>query len=320
MKGMSVENPSDTLSTDTLPMILQDRGFDTAMRGYDRRQVDAYVAHLDDDMRATAAERDAVAARSADLAAQLASSSAQIESLRRQLRVATETITDATVEGHVRTQLAAAEVDAARIRAEAEHYRLTTMHTSDEAAERVRNAARAEADEILAEATQRHADADETFRQRIAEAERYRTEVEAQLAQQVELARQQEDQLTREAEAVRTRLDAEAEGVRASLDAEAAEVRARLDADSERRRQVADEDFVITLRARRTAEAQTSAEQLAAAQAQADAIVATAQNEARQLTEAAAAEVARMHAEREQTHASLRELHARLGQVIDSAQ
>ena len=33
------------------------RGFDPAMRGYDRAQVDAYVGQLDEDLRTTANER-----------------------------------------------------------------------------------------------------------------------------------------------------------------------------------------------------------------------------------------------------------------------
>jgi DivIVA domain-containing protein len=70
---MSAEHPSDTLS------IFAERGFDTAMRGYDRRQVDVYVSQLDEELRAAAAARDAGAARTANLAAQLASANAQNE-------------------------------------------------------------------------------------------------------------------------------------------------------------------------------------------------------------------------------------------------
>ncbi len=82
---------SDLPTSELLPLYESSRGFDTAMRGYDRDQVDREINRLDDDLRVTAAERDAAAARSADLAAQLASVHAQLESLRRQLRAATET-------------------------------------------------------------------------------------------------------------------------------------------------------------------------------------------------------------------------------------
>ena len=86
---MTQENASDVL-----PMLTDaHRGFDQALRGYDRSQVDQYFGQQEDELRATIAERDAATARSADLAAQLASAQAQIESLRRQLRTATETVT-----------------------------------------------------------------------------------------------------------------------------------------------------------------------------------------------------------------------------------
>ena len=48
---------------------------------------------------------------------------------------------------------------------------------ADDAAERIRANARAEADQIVEAATRRHAEADETFRRRIAEADRYRAEI-----------------------------------------------------------------------------------------------------------------------------------------------
>src|SRR5262245_54301531 len=96
--------------------ILSDRGFDTAMRGYDRRQVDEYVANLDDEVRAATADRDAAIARCADLAAQLASTQAQIESLRRQLRRATERPTTQHVDMRVREMLESAAAEADHIR------------------------------------------------------------------------------------------------------------------------------------------------------------------------------------------------------------
>src|SRR6266545_885488 len=116
---MSSENYSDTLP------ILADRGFDTSMRGYDRRQVDVFVATLDDEIRAAAADRDAALARCADFAAQLASAQAQIESLRRQLRKATEKVTADNLEPRVRELLDTAAADASKMRAEADAYVLT---------------------------------------------------------------------------------------------------------------------------------------------------------------------------------------------------
>src|SRR5215475_8465078 len=117
---MSSENYADALP------ILSDRGFDTAMRGYDRRQVDEYVANLDDEVRAATADRDAALARCADLAAQLASMHAQIESLRRQVRRANEHVTTENVDTRVREMLDSAAAEAAKMRTDADAYVLAT--------------------------------------------------------------------------------------------------------------------------------------------------------------------------------------------------
>ena len=47
-------------NTDVLPMLTDaNPGFDSVMRGYDRAQVDSYLARLDADVRAANTERDA---------------------------------------------------------------------------------------------------------------------------------------------------------------------------------------------------------------------------------------------------------------------
>ena len=76
-----------------------------------------YLGRLDDDLRRPRAERDAAAARSADLAAQLASAQAQVESLRRQLRAATEKVTTENVDEHVNAPARRRQDDAAAKRA-----------------------------------------------------------------------------------------------------------------------------------------------------------------------------------------------------------
>ncbi len=298
---MTDENPTEALS------ILTDasRGFDTAMRGYDRRQVDAMLARLDDDVRSAAAERDAATARSADLAAQLASSFAQIESLRRQLRTATETVNADNIDARVREQLDSANAEAARIRGDAETYLNQARIGADEAAERIRANARLEAEQIVEAATRRQADADETFRRRIAEADRYRLEITERTEREVAAAREQEQQITTEAAterdlldaaalAERTRLDTEAEELRTRLDAEALAERTRLDTESAQRRATADEDFEITLRERRKVEQERSAREIKAAQD----------------------EVERLKAHRSRIHSDLDGLHASLADVI----
>ena len=285
---MSADN-----TTDALP-ILDDRGFDIAMRGYDRRQVEEYVSQLDEEVRAEHAARSAAEARSADLAAHIGSAQAQIESLRRQLQIATQEVNEDNVAPRVRELLESAKATAQSLRADADAYAVTTRTSADEAAARVRAAAQAEADQILDEATQRHAEADETFRRRLSEAERHHADVTAEANAQLDLARTQEAQITREAEASRQRLDAEAAAERAT----------------------AAEDFEIALRARRTEEQRLSAEQIAAAQVRAEQIVTDAEAEAVGLRQQAEAHLAGAKHEAEQI---VRDAHEQAGRLTDAA-
>ena len=323
---MPADNPTENLS------ILSDaqRGFDTAMRGYDRRQVDEMLASLDEEVRGANSVRNAAVARSADLAAQLASAHAQVEALRRQLSTATEEITIGNVDTRARELLETARANATKVRSEALAYEQHVRLVADEAADRIRANARIEAEQTLEAAKRRHTEADDTFRRRIAEADRYRAEITERSEREIAQAREQEAQLTREATAERSRLDAEAEAARARADAE---VRERL--------ATAEEDFEIALRGRRTAEAASSAEQLAAAEAaahrtaadaaaeagrlvsdataQADRLVSEATAHATTTVQAATEQVERLDAQRDRTHADLAALHERLADVISGA-
>ncbi len=73
----------------------------------------------------------------------------------------------------MRKILESARTEAARLRSEADAYALAVGRSADEAAERIRTSARAEAAEVLAEANEKHAAADDAFRQRVADADRY---------------------------------------------------------------------------------------------------------------------------------------------------
>jgi cell division septum initiation protein DivIVA len=298
--------PMSEPTSDLLPLYESSRGFDTAMRGYDREQVDREVSRLDDDLRVTAAERDSAAARSADLAAQLASAQAQAESLRRQLRAASEGVTVENVDERVKGIFNAARTDAARLREDAQTHAEQVRNGAADSAARTRSAAQKEADRLIAEATARKAEADETFRKRIAEAEAHKAEVEKALAEAEARTRADEARLTAEAEAERTRLNAAA-----------AEERARLDHEAARARELVNEDFEITLRIRRTTAATEHAEQKRAAEAFATKTVADARAAARQLIADATHEVRRLHAERDRTHAQLDTLYGALRAALD---
>ncbi|MEP7019564.1 MAG: DivIVA domain-containing protein [Pseudonocardiales bacterium] len=294
-------------SSDVLPMLNDaNPGFATAMRGYDRVQVDRFLAQQDDDLQAALAERDAIAGRSADLAAQLASTRAQIESLRRQLRAASEDVTPQNVDERSRRLLETAKTEATKIRTDAQTDATAMRAGAAEAATRTRAAAAAEAEDIVAEATQRHAEADETFKRRLAEAEQHRADVEALLAVSIDRARSEEDRVT-----------AESEATRKHLDAKALAERQRRDAESLAHRTQAEEDFELTLRKRRTAETNASAAQHAAAAADAARTIGDAHATARQLVDDATAEVRHLHTQRDEAHRHLQELHHMLGDALE---
>ena len=259
--------------TDVLPILSGDNtGFDVAMRGYDRAQVDHYVAKLDDELRVAGAERDAALSRSADMAAQVASIQAQNESLRRQLESATRELTEDTVDDKVREILAVAHADAAKVLTSADEEAETIRRAAVEAAERVRATAAQEAEALVAAATERHVQADEMFRTRLAEIEHRRETVDAALAESEAKTRAEEQRLTTEAAAERKRLDAEAKAERERLNDEAREERETLEAESTAKRAQAEEDFEITLRKRRSDELAESQRIIAEATAKAQEI------------------------------------------------
>ncbi|MBV9594396.1 MAG: hypothetical protein JO147_11465, partial [Actinobacteria bacterium] len=242
-------------------------------------------------------------------AAQLASVHAQVESLRRQLRAATDPVTQTNIDPRVREILDSASADAVRIRNEAEAYVLQIRKVADEAAERVRATARDEADDIVQTATARQAEADEEFRRRIAEADRYRVETTERMAADLERTRRQEEQITAEADLTRTRLDGEA-----------AQRRAQLEQQSRERITTAEQDFEITLRLRRTEQANRAAKLLAAAHAEAAEAVSDARIEARRRTAEAGARVEELDRQRNEIFTELGMLVRRLSTIVTASQ
>jgi DivIVA domain-containing protein len=147
----------------------------------------------------------------------------------------------------------------------------------------VRADAAAEEQRLISAAVQRSAEAD----QKLAQA-RLQASVDTDAARSAIAAQ------TAEADAARLRLDVEASAARESAD--------RLSAE---RIAVAEQDFEITQRLRRTAAEQTHQAELAASRAQAEAMIAQA-----------AARVELLESQRQDVHEHLRSLHAALGAVI----
>ncbi len=306
--------------TEALPIFGEvARGFDAAMRGYDRAQVDRYVAAAEDDLRRANAERDAARAQNADLHRRLEQALAELDSLRQQLRLTAEHVSADNVDEHVRPFLEQARAEAERLRSDAAAEAGEHRRTAAEDAARIRGSAQAEADRISAAARERLVVAEHTHQQRIAEADAYRTAMEADLAARLEAAQSEQARLTAEATgererlnaesaAERERLTAESTAERERLTAESSAERERLNAESAAHRKQADEDFEIILRQRRSSQAEMLAAQRRDAEQHAANLVAAAQEE-----------VQRLHAHRDAVHASLRELHGRLGSALEDS-
>ena len=89
--------------------------FDVTMRGYDKRQVDDFVARTNAQLADLAVARDQALATSADRAAQLAAHEAQIESLKARAAKKIETLNPAAVSDRIRDMLQLANEEAAQI-------------------------------------------------------------------------------------------------------------------------------------------------------------------------------------------------------------
>jgi DivIVA domain-containing protein len=295
---------ADEQSTDLIPLLGDDDPhFDIAMRGYDRRQVEEYLARIDADLADAHAARDAALATSADRAAQLANREAHIESLKRQAVKATESINPANVSDRIRDMLQLATDEAAQTRRAAEEEAERVLSAAKSDAERVRTEAAAEQQRLTASAAQRSAEADQKLAQArvqaAAELDIARAEINRMTAQataELETARAEFDRMTEQAAEERARLD---EQVKSDL--------AEADRLAQQRRITADEDFEITLRSRRTAAERTARAEREAAEAT-----------ARGLVEAARDEVTRIKAEQTATEQALKDLYDKLGGVLAS--
>jgi len=231
-------------TTDFFPLLDDDvtPQFDVAMRGYDRRQVDNYVARIGWEMAELQTARDNALAISADRAAQLANREAHIESLRRQSTTDVEHIDPAQVSDRIRDMLRLAVEEAAQ-----------TRKTAEEQAERTIAAARSEADRVRADAAEEQQRLTQAATQRSAEADQKLAQARVSAAGELETARAKVKQMLDEASAERDRLDTEAKAMRDSLDAEAKLIREDEARIAQEQRVTADEDFEITLRERRRA-------------------------------------------------------------------
>src|SRR5215213_459028 len=139
-----------------LPIHEAQHSFDVVLRGYDRSQVADTVERLEADFRIAIADRDAAAARTADLAGQLSALHGEIESLRRKAATANAP-TFENISERIQHMLQLAEEEAAEIRraAETDAMAVREQTAAEERAMLERHAAgQAEAERMIAEARQ----------------------------------------------------------------------------------------------------------------------------------------------------------------------
>jgi DivIVA domain-containing protein len=288
---------ADNDPTDLLPLLRDDEPhFDVAMRGYDKRQVDAYLQRAETEIAQLQSGRDSALASSADRAAQLASRDAQIESLKRQLDKASD-LNPANMSDRIRDMLQLANEEAAQTRRAAEEEADRVLVAARADGERVRGEAAAEQQRLIAAAKQRSAEADQKLAQARVLAKAERENASAEVARLTEASNTE----------------------RARLDAEATKARSAAERQADKRRKTADEDFEITLRQRRTAAerevriAHDNASQLARQ------LVADAEKRAAELVAEARTQAQNLANERVRIDESLRELHANLGALVNGA-
>lgn len=304
------------------------RRFDTVMRGYDRHQVDTYVGKLEDDNRLLATGRSENSTRVSDLAAQLASAQAEIESLRRRVAAAVETIDPENVDSRVQEVVALAQQVARQTRTDAETEAVRIRDSAIATADQLKAESRADADQVVAAATQRLAEADQTYTRKVGEADAHAGEVTARAEEELRLAREEIAMLrtstNREVAQLRTSSAEEiAEAASASSaariesDRVSREAREAADAEAAAKRAQAEEDFEITLRVRRRREEEQDRERRSNALREATGIVTDANNTADRIVREARSEVERLDHERHRVHAELGVIAGRLGGVVD---
>ncbi|SIS23662.1 coiled-coil domain-containing protein [Williamsia sterculiae] len=292
--------------------------FPIVMRGYDREQVNDWYKRVDADLRVMAADRDAAAANARELADHLEDARDEIEALRREvdkLSVPPTTAQGMSERISRMLQLASDEVSESRAQAAAE------------AAETVSIARQ--------EAEQTRADADSAARELIEDAERRAAESDADLARREEEMTSRRAQFDHELEERRTAFESEHTAAMQAAREEAARIleRARVQAEeddlrAQQNRDRIQEDFDVTIAARRekvaaevheleTSSRDTARELIEQAQARADRTRRHAESTATEHLTRARETVESTHQLRRRMLAQLAEVRGQLDQIPD---
>lgn len=215
--------------------------FAIAMRGYDRDQVAEFFARSDAELRVIAADRDAAAANARELAEHLDDARDEIEQLRREVDSLSVPVTTAQgMSDRISRMLQLAADEASEMRANAQSESAEILSVARQEAAQLREDASEEANSQLATAK--------------VESERLRGEA-ARLEEAARTAHDENERFVAERTAAMESEHAaamaaakqEAERIVANARAEAAE----LDAQAHRDRERTQEDFDVTMAARR---------------------------------------------------------------------
>ncbi|MGI9092771.1 MAG: DivIVA domain-containing protein [Mycobacteriales bacterium] len=277
--------------------------FDVVMRGYDRSQVDEHVERLGSDLRIASADRDSAAARSADLASLLATANAQVTSLEQKLE-STGLPSYERMGERIAGMLSMAEAEAEDIRRKAHGDMAATRAERDQLDAEIRTIREETARDCAAEVAAARAQAAAILDDAQAAAAKVGADAADERARS-DAARAAADRAADDARrkadsdslAAREAADAAASSAREAADATATAAREAADAAAAAARAEANEDFELTLNARRTEQHRAiserhqlsvaeAAERIATATAEAERMVREAQGQVDLLTEA----------------------------------
>ncbi len=280
MCPMDRDNPQDIFPHDGAA-----HSFDVVIRGYDRSQVHDVVDRLDGELRVALADKDASAARAADLAATLAKAQAELEALRQTAKSAAAPNFE-SMGARISHMLQLAEEEANDIRriAGEEHERSQSeLKATKEHGEQIRTKAQAEVKRMTEEAQ--------------AEARRVTEEAEAAAAKTVAEAQKQSAEL----------------GERARASAEQAEL------DSKARVAKMEEDFQLAQKARRAEAARVEQERDQSSRRDAQSRIEKAQRKSDDMVAAAEKRVTDLDTQRAELHSRLVDVREILGRLPELA-
>lgn len=269
--------------------------FDLVRRGYSPEQVTAHLERLEYDLRITTANRDATNQRLTEFGAQLAAAQAEADMLRSQLdRTALEPVSMAHLSDRMQRMIRLAEEESGEIRARAESdadrlrgqletavaEAAETRAGFDAERERTRKQLAEQVNGLIAEAT--------------SEAEDTRNLAQEEAGRLLQEANTEAERTVAQANASASQELAEAKAAAATLVRDTAAERERLDAESLSRRSQTEEDFEISMTARRLDATRSISEREKTSAALAENLIGQAKARAEQLVAVATAESDRL--------------------------